>query len=195
MSAVPAAPTSHFRWFIPILITVVLLMGGGGLLARALYRQAPGLPAPVLATPGATKRPLDEQPGSHTVELTPDAAAHPQQKDVRVLLQSYFDAINEKNYDGWKNSVTRDLGATKTHAEWLHDFRTTEDGSILVYRIDEQPDQSLRVFLGFTSTQDPSAAPQALQVSCLRWNLVLPLTSEGGHWKVSGPNTPEYAEC
>jgi hypothetical protein len=174
-------------------------MVGGGLLARELYRQPDPEPDAVLAQPSSTARPLEQQPGPSVVELTPDAAAHPQHENVRQLLQTYFDAINDRDYEKWKLTVTKTRIQAKPLSDWLKDYRTTRDGSILVYRIDALSDRDLRVLIGFTSTQDPQDAPAELpRASCVHWRLTLPVTLEQGRWKVdtaAGYTTPEITAC
>jgi hypothetical protein len=144
-----------------------------------------------------TLRP-DQQPGPPTVELTPDAAAHPEDERIRQLLQTYFDAINGRDYELWKTTVTRERLAGKSQSQWLADYRTTRDGSMVVYRIETAPERHLRVLVGFTSTQDAGAAPPELAEPCLRWKLSLPVVMEGGSWKVDtvlAGTTPELDKC
>jgi hypothetical protein len=198
VSAVPAPPSPQ-RWLLPVLIVVVSMMVGGGLLARELYRQPDPQPDAVLALPSTTTRPLEQQPGPSVVELTPDAAAHPQYENVRQLLQTYFDAINNRDYEKWKLTVTRIRIQAKPLADWLKDYHTTRDGSILVYRIDALSDRALRVLIGFTSTQNPQDAPPELpDASCVHWRLTLPVTQEQGRWRldtVASYTTPEIISC
>src|SRR5262249_13757625 len=109
----------------------------------------------------------------------------PQHEAVRALMQAYFDSINSADYDGWRETVTRLRGQSKTRADWLNSYRTVKDGSILIYRIDAVSERELRAFVGFTSTQDPALAPQDLpDAACVRWNLELPLALEAGNWRV-----------
>lgn len=193
----PASSTPHHRLLIAVLIVVVALMVGGGLAARELYRQ-PEQTLAAVTLPSSTALPLAEQPGPATVELTLDAAAHPQHEDVRVLIQQYFDSINSRNYEAWKGTVTRARVQSKPPAKWKSEYQSTKDGSILVYRIDSLPKGDLRLLVAFTSTQDPSAAPPELPAPCLHWNLVLPVTLEGGHLRVdavTGAATPEMSPC
>lgn len=177
---------------------VVLLMAGGGLVARQFYRRPAASPAPVLALPSSTARPLSEQPGPDTVELTPGAAAHPEHEAVRTVLQNYFDAINAGDYDAWTRTVAKARVQAKTPSQWRAEYSTTKDGSILVYRIDSMPNGDLRVFLAFTSTQDVSHAPAELPQPCVRWNLVFPLTRESGQLRIdaiSGAPGLEVSRC
>jgi hypothetical protein len=198
MSAAPATSTPQRRWLIVVLIVVGSLMVVGGLTVRELYRLPERSPATVIALPNSTVRPLGDQPGPDTLELTPDAATHPQHEAVRALLQDYFDAINGRDYDRWRNTVARARAEETTRAKWLAEYRTTKDGSILVYRIDAQPQEGLRVFLAFTSTQDPSSAPPELPEACVHWNLVFPLAFENGQFRVDavvGFTATELSRC
>ncbi|WP_186382799.1 hypothetical protein, partial [Amycolatopsis rhizosphaerae] len=139
-----------------------------------------------------TVRPPGQQPGPGTVELTRDAALHPYHDEVRRLLQTYFDAINGRDYDRWKQTVTSDRVRNKPRTTWLKDFESSKDGSILVYRIDLASEHDLRVLIGFTSTQQPQQAPLELPgATCVQWKLVLPVTQEDGDWKVD--MLPGYA--
>ena len=192
-------PIPPHRWLIPVLVVVVSLIVGGGLLAREVYRTPDARTDTMLALPSSTPRPLAQQPGSGTVELTPDAALHPEHEAVRQLLQTYFDAINSLDYEQWKTAVTRTRIQAKPRADWLKDYASTKDGSILVYRIDAVTDQDLRALVGFTRVQDPAKAPDDLPgASCVLWRLVLPLTQEAGHWlvdSVASYTTPEATRC
>ncbi|KAA9165886.1 hypothetical protein FPZ12_004950 [Amycolatopsis acidicola] len=183
----------------PVLVVVLCLMVGGGLLAREVYREPDSPPLSTLALPSTSARPLAQQPGPATVEETPDAAMHPQHEVVRQLLQNYFDSINARDYDLWKATVTKDRIQSKPKADWLKDYDSTKDGSILVYRIDAVSSQNLLVLVGFTSTQAPEDAPTDLpNAQCVQWKLALPVTQESGHWKVDMVPTyvtPEATAC
>lgn len=176
---------SILRWLLPLVLAVTVVAVVGGLVARDVYRERPSAPAPI-AVPTSSALPLEEQPGSGLVQLTPDAAKHPENETVRSLLQAYFDGINLRNFDRWKTSVTFDRAQAKNEQEWLADYATTKDGSILVYRIETAPDGQLRVLFTFTSTQDVVNAPTDLPEPCIHWRMALPLELENGQWKI-GP--------
>ncbi|NIH87800.1 hypothetical protein FHX45_004693 [Amycolatopsis granulosa] len=197
MTAVPAPPPAPPRWLVPVVIVVVSIMVGGGLLARELYRLPETVPDAILAE-STTARPLAQQPGPDTVELTPDAAAHPRSAAVRTVLQTYYDSINHRDYDLWKTVVTRERIQARPRSTWLNDYGSSRDGSILVYRINPVSDAELRVLVGFTSTQNAEDAPPELPEPCVHWRLVLPLALESGTWKVdavTGSTTPELSRC
>lgn len=198
MSALPASSTPRLRGLLPVLVVVISLMVGGGLVARAFYQRPQGASTAMAPPPGTAAVPPGEEPGPATVRLTPDAAAHPQHEAVRALAQTYFDAINRGDYDAWRTIVTRTKILAQPRPEWQANYRSTRDGSIIVYRIDPLPNNGLGVLIGFTSVQDPSAAPPELQAGCLRWRLVFPLTLESGRWKLDSglpASTLEVSQC
>ncbi|WP_236809105.1 hypothetical protein [Amycolatopsis albispora] len=199
MPASPLAP-ARGRWLLPALIVVVSLTVGGGLLAREIYRkpEVTAADSGVIAVPTSTSLAPEQQPGPPTVEMTPDAAAHPHAEGVRALLQNYFDAINARNYELWKTTVTKERAQAKSKVEWEADYNTTRDGSILVYRIEAAGDGRAQALLGFTSTQDPKDGPVDLQEPCIRWHLALPMVLESGVWKldtVPTGTTPMHERC
>ncbi|WP_246076323.1 hypothetical protein [Amycolatopsis cihanbeyliensis] len=191
-------PRARPRWLVPVLIVVVSLTVGGGLLARELYKLPDRNEDTEGVLPTTTSLPPEQQPGPSQVELTPGAAAHPENESVRQVLQTYVDAINQGNYAAWTTTVTRDRVQERTESQWRFQYRSTEDGSVLVHRVETVPDGSLRVLVGLTSTQDPVDAPADLPEPCIRWHLTLPMTVEGGSWKIDSVpagSTPEYGKC
>ncbi|WP_245865893.1 hypothetical protein [Prauserella marina] len=193
------SPRSHWRWLVPVLIVVVSLTVGGGLLAREFY-QAPSVVE--TSEPGAGPSPTSlapaEQPGSGEVELAADAAAHPRAGAVKALLQAHFDAINARDYDAWASTVVAERMQAQPRQEWLTNYRSTRDGSIVVYRIELAPEQRLSVLVGFTSTQELADAPADLPEECVRWQLTFPMVMEGSRWKIDtapSGSLPEKSAC
>lgn len=173
-------------------------MAGGGLVAREFYRPSESGSTSASALPATGALSPDQEPGPPTVWLTPEATAHPQHEVVRALMQTYFDAIDKGDYDSWRTTVTRAKMLAQPRPEWESNYRTTRDGSILVYRLDPLPNAGIAVLIGFTSVQDPSAAPPDVPAGCLRWRLVFPLTLESGHWKLdlgTSPDTLDVSRC
>lgn len=184
-------------WLVPVLLITVIATALGALVARSLYAdQPPALPTAV--EPSASSVPPSEQPGSREVKGTADATTHPLYSTMQPLLQRYFDAINAKDYDAWTQTVTTDRIRTMPEDKWNADYKTTKDGSIVIYRIEMSGDETARVLLTFTSTQDLANAPIELPVECVNWNSVLAFAKEDGEWKLaagSASATPKHEPC
>ena len=77
--------------------------------------------------------------------------------------------------------------------------RTTQDGSIVIYRIESGADDTARVLLQFTSTQDPKDAPPELPEPCIHWNVVWAFAdTSAASWKLAAglaSASPQHEEC
>ncbi|EHR49694.1 hypothetical protein SacmaDRAFT_1416 [Saccharomonospora marina XMU15] len=181
-----------------MLVVVSSLTVGGGLLARELYQPPRRDDGPSASVRTTTPLPPARQPGSAKVGFTGDAAAHPEAEPVRRLLQEHFDSINARDYERWTRTVVAERTQAQPRSEWLANYRSTRDGSILVYRIEAVPNGGLTVLIGFTSTQDVADAPPELPETCIRWRLALPLARQQGGWRIDtlpAGSTPEYTSC
>lgn len=184
------------RWLLPVVLVVMIATAVGALAARQLY-ATPTDSSPAAVLPSEHRLAPDEQPGDRTVAGTIEATAHPLYDTVRQVLQTFFDAINDKRYDQWRTAVSRNLGNI-TEGQWRADYRSTKDGSIVVRRIETGPANTARVLLSFTSVQDPENSPGELGAPCIHWRLVLPFTVENGTWKVDTGLTnaaPQHEAC
>jgi hypothetical protein len=181
---------------------VAVLAAAAGLVGREIYKRPPeqvGSPPPIaVAGPSSTTTPPGEQPGSQVVMATQDAASYPQYQAILQMLQDHFDAINGKRYPQWRGTVTKVKGDQMPEAVWRRDYRTTVDGSILLYRIEAAPDKKLRILLGFTSVQDIADAPADLRKPCIVWRVTLPLAKEDNKWRIDAGlegSSPQHQEC
>jgi hypothetical protein len=183
-------------WLLPVLLITVIATALGGLLTRDLYADPPSATVPPVVEPST---PPTEQPGPSAVQGTTDAVGHPLYGTVQRLLQTYFDGINSKDYDRWASAVTLERQKLLRPEKWHADFQSTQDGSIVVYRIETETDDTARVLLTFTSTQDPASGPLELPVGCIHWNVVWAFAlDEDDQWKLSaGPasRSPQHEEC
>lgn len=189
-------PVVRPGWLIPVVIVVVAAAVAGGIAARGLYREDAVSAAAPIALPGAGTG--GAPPGSSTVRLTPDAASHPEQASVRHVLQEYFDAINDGDYQHWARTVTEERVASKPESVWRQEYASTTDGSAVVYRISSAGTGRLRILLAFTSVQDPDDAPQDFARRCIRWKVVFGLTVQDGRWRLDAGQTaasPEKDPC
>ncbi|HWD07030.1 MAG TPA: hypothetical protein VG674_31770 [Amycolatopsis sp.] len=197
MTARPPAPARQ-RWLVPVLVVVLSVTVGGGLLARELYHPPVTTPDDAVATTAPTSVSPGEEPGPTQVEVTDDASRHPQDAAVRQTLQMYFDGVNHHDYDQWVQAVTTDRAKAYPEDKWRKGFRSTKDGSILLYRIEPGAKNSLRVLVGFTSTQSLDEAPDGFKYPCIRWRLVLPMVYERGSYRidtVQSETQPEHERC
>jgi hypothetical protein len=181
-------------------LAAVLLAAAGGFAGRELYRSRPGQPTDtsIVVTTSSPSSPIGAQPGPREVQQTQDAAGHPQFAVIRQLLQDHFNAINDKSYDRWRATVTRKRAETMPKDTWTEAYRSTKDGSILIYRIDTSPGNRLRALIGMTSTQKVEDAPPELPKACIRWYIVLPLVKEDNRWKIDTGTesaSPRHDEC
>lgn len=191
------SPKPRQPWLLPVLLLAVIATAVGGLLARQVYEEPPAtVPSAVQPPPSAGTE--VEQPGSTTVEGTQEAVGHPLYEEIRSVLQTNFDAINAKDYDLWRQVVTPERVETMNREMWLMDFATSQDGTIVIYRIELLGEAEAVVLLKFTSTQAPEKAPSELPVGCILWNVVYPMVKEDGEWKLGTGKTssaPRLEEC
>jgi hypothetical protein len=193
---------SRQRWLIPVVVVVLSVTAGGGLLAREFYqRQLSAEPRgteSIVAPSSTTPLAPDQEPGSDTVLVSSDVAIHPQGGAVRTVLQNYFSSINTRNYKLWTSTVSAKRAGQKPEKVWQQDLQSTKDGSVLVYRIERGAGVSLRVLLGFTSTQNVGDAPEDFPEKCIHWRLVWPLIEQNGSLRidtVESPSDPEREKC
>ncbi len=181
-----------------MVLVAVAVTAAAALLAREFYANADTLATPPAILPSESALPLAEQPGPRDVRATKDATEHPLYETVRQLLQTYFDAINGKNYARWQTTVTDARINDMPESSWSAAYRSTQDGSIVVYRIETGPSEQGRVMLTFVSKQDVVDAPLELPEACIRWNVIFALAVEDDIWKIDAGATgasPQHEKC
>ena len=183
----PSGPRhSWLKWGVPIAVLVLLAAGAGGVAAQRFY---PGDPVPI-SLPGI---PAEENSEFATIELTPDAQAHPDHEDVSWTLRMHFNAINTRRYETWKATVVAAKQQQLPEDKWLEEYSTTRDAAIKVHRIEPGPKDSLRILMTFVSTQNPDDAPAGLKASCLRWRVVYPMVVDSGAFRLDTSSLPGSA--
>jgi hypothetical protein len=184
-------------WLLPVLLVTVIATALGALVARSIYAGQESLPPPAIE-PSPSSVPPSEQPGTAQVKGTTDATTHPLYRTLQPLLQRYFDSINAKDYPSWVGTVTSERRRTQPEEQWQKDYRTTTDGSIVIYRIEASGDGAARVLLQFTSVQDIADAPEELKVRCIHWNVVWAFAKERDEWRLAAGSTsasPQHEAC
>ncbi|MGB8996669.1 MAG: hypothetical protein WCC65_15360 [Pseudonocardiaceae bacterium] len=180
------------------LLMVVLVVFAGAIGAGVLLRNlAPvagvGRLDPIGAASGgsigSTTPPQRPAPGPATVVLAEDAAVHPDADRIRKLVQKYFDAINAGDYQLWRSAVIPQWARDTGESAWRSQYRSTLDGSIMVYRLEPRVGGGLVALTSFTSLQNPADAPPELPVRCLHWWVSYPLIGDGDQLRM-GPTAP-----
>jgi hypothetical protein len=179
-------------------VAVVVLVAAaaiGVVLRDVRQASAAGGTDPATSTTAAVA--ASQQPGAKTVVFVADAAAHPDAARVRALLQNYFDAINQGNYQLWSSTVLAQRTRDTNKNDFLTQYRSTVDTSIVVHRLEAWPGGGLLALISFTSVQDPAYAPPDLRVRCLRWRVSYPLVTEAGQLRIgmASPNTSLREPC
>lgn len=195
------APGVSARLLLPAVLVIAATTAGVGVLAREAYQRPAVSQGGQVAAPGSgpsSSVPRSAQPGSGAVQLSVDAAQHPDGQRVREVLQQLFDAINAHDYEQWAKTVTAHRVGQTPKSRWQSDYESSRDGSILVHRIESVSQTRLRVLMTFTSTQDVVKAPAELQADCIHWRVVYPLQAERGTLRVdlgTEGSTSQFTAC
>lgn len=146
----------------------VLLVAGGVAAVSVAGDRVVGSP------PSGSPRALPPTgAGESLVELSADAATHPAGAAVRVQLQRYFDAINQRDYRSWQDTVVPARSESLPEPAWQQAYRSTRDGTVRVDRIDGSSDGALLVRVRFVSTQDLADAPPDVAAERICWRSTL----------------------
>lgn len=164
-----------------IVLAVLVVVGGAAALASRGGSGPPEVP--------------DDGAGSSEVELSADAAEHPDAEAVRAQLQQHYDAINGREYERWRATVVPARAEALAEADWQKAYATTDDGSIRVDRIDPDPEGGLLVWVRFISTQSTDNAPSDLPVERICWRSTLPMRGTPPLIDVTGGGSSAREAC
>jgi hypothetical protein len=198
---VPSDPNRPNRWWIaPVLGVVVVVTAAAAVVVHGRYQRPTDNTVPVVVATGSSSVPGSAEPGPPTVSVTPDVLKYAQHAKVQQVFQTYFNAINTKQYDRWRSVVTSALADEQSESAFVSGYKSTRDGSILLYRVDTAPNNGLRVLVTFHSTQDPADAPTGFAHQCIAWQMVKPLTwdQDDNTWKIDAgilDGSPLRAVC
>jgi hypothetical protein len=182
---------STLTWLIPITLLIAVCAMVGGLIARQVY--ATSKPVDTKQPPAVTSAPVTSSEGSgedptKTVRFTDFARNDPNFPLVQQAIQSYFNAVNKRDFAKWRQVMTPIVGAQQTQADWTKGYSTTVDKDMQIYRIEDN-DDGADVFGSFTSTQDVADAPKDLKEPCIRWNMIWPMVkSPGNVFRIGSPS-------
>jgi hypothetical protein len=177
------------RWAVPATAAVLaaLLVAGG---AAAVASRSGGF------APRAAARPVPtEGAGPSVVELSADAARHPDGEAVRAQLQRHYDAINVRDYASWRDTVVPARADALPEPAWRKAYATTRDGTIRIHRIDRTVDGALLVRVRFVSTQATEDAPDEVPAERICWRSTLPMTGAPPRIDMTGGGSSQAEAC
>jgi hypothetical protein len=122
------------------------------------------------------------------VSVSPAVAHRPDAQQVTGFLDSYFAAVNHREYLEYSSLFERWHHLTR--AEFDRGYSTTHDSSALLVGLSSSKD-TLTATVTFTSRQDPSASPN--HATCTNWRIVLYLRRVGDVYLIGPPPAGYHA--
>jgi hypothetical protein len=174
-----------------VTLVVVLVVALGALIGIAGLRLAQLRSVPLA---GAREAPLSGA-GAPQLEVSADAFADPDSAQVADVLQRYFAAISAHDYAAWSATVTPGRAAQLGQTDWTKGYRSTQEGTIRLSRIDQTGPGSLLALVSFVSTQSPADAPPPTHLAQLCWREAVPLTGSPPRVDVSKPGDVLRGPC
>lgn len=165
----------------------VVLLATGATAAWTYGRQRA---EPLASVAAYQSGPTDDR----SVRLSTEASVHPRSAEVQALLQDYFDAINNRDYESWVGAVATAQSAPQSEDQWQQDYASTVDSNLTVMIIRNEP---LRARMMFTSEQSVELAPSSLPATCINWDMTYLLSEQDGRLVLSGidPSTQSMTAC
>lgn len=141
--------------------------------------------------------PSDTPPSTPSGAVTPGpaVAGNPLTPGVTDFLNSYFDAINNHDYNAYDALLGTGMTALSS-TDFDNGYGTTTDSSETLTGISKGPGGEVIASVSFTSNQDPSQSPD--QSACDQWKVRLYLMpNSGGYLEVKPPSgyKAQYTAC
>jgi hypothetical protein len=201
-------PRRRPPWVLIALLIVVVLGGGGTAAAFVLsghhaakpsaaatptqqptHSSAPATPS---ATPSATST-----PGKGRVKVASSLAGNPQAPQIVALLDSYFAAINARNYQGYYALLNPQVQQQTSQSQFSKGFASTKDSRETLTGISAGPGGATVAAVTFTSHQSPANSVNGHE-SCTTWHISLYLQRSGNSYLIGKPPSSyraSYAAC
>jgi hypothetical protein len=155
------------------------------------------------ATPSAAQTspaPSSSQPipaaSTGPVQTAPTVAGNPQAAPIVSLLDSYFTAINGRDYQSYLSLLTAPERQGLTAARFASGFASTTDTGEMLTGI-SPADGATVATVTFTSHQNPADSVNGHQ-TCTRWRISLFLRPDGTGYLIGKPPSgykATYAAC
>jgi hypothetical protein len=166
--------------------------GGGSPVADG--SPAPGSPDPggTNASSQASDAPTQGQATAQAgpVGIAPAMAGNTQAAPVAAVLDEYFDAINNHDYQAYI-ALRSPQAASIPQSQFYAGYGSTTDTDETLQDISTAPNGDLIADVTFTSNQ--SAAESATKSTCTDWNISLYLVPEGGGYLIDDPPSGYHA--
>jgi hypothetical protein len=218
--AAPPAPGRERRWWVPVLIGVVVLLAIGAITTVVLVsrdgEEPTGSPptasaqASVPATPTAnpssppTAGPSSQSPttpGSVGVVAIDPAVTDPRTVDVATMFDSHFSAVNAKDYAralaAYDPAGVINPNDPGQAADFQRAISTTTDDQILLRSIGPDPTGRgvLAARVTFRSNQQAGYGPRERpNETCTAWDVTYTITRPGGAYKILA-GSATHAPC
>ncbi|HEY6495272.1 MAG TPA: hypothetical protein VIZ43_18505 [Trebonia sp.] len=159
--------------------------------SASLAQSASAAPS---ATPSASVTPGPTQTG--TVQVASDAVGDQGEPQVEAFLNSYFNAINTRNYGEYDSLLDAQERQANSRSSFDSGYATTKDSNEVLTGIANTGGGDLTVSVSFTSHQSP--ADSIDDSACDDWQLSLFLARQGnGYVMTAAPAGYHalYADC
>jgi hypothetical protein len=130
-----------------------------------------------------------------TVAVAPAVASNPAVAEVETLLNSYFQAINTRNYAEFSSLLDAALQANESASSFDSGYATTTDSAETLTAISSSGGD-VAATVTFTSHQNPADSVDGS--SCNDWTVTLYLAPDGGGYVITAPPSgyeASYTDC
>jgi hypothetical protein len=209
----PPEPAQRHRWWVPVLVVLVLLLAGGAIATVLLVERdkgeetagpGPG-PTGAASTADATPGPAASASPSASPRLvtTDPSVADARATGVADLFEDYFTAINNRDYDQALAAYDPAGVINPNDARQVADFKqaisTTTDNQIVLRSVGPptatRPGGVLDARVTFRSNQQPGYGPKERpNEPCTAWDVTYTLSQPAGDYKILIGNAA-HAPC
>jgi hypothetical protein len=130
-----------------------------------------------------------------TVAVAPAVASNPAVPGVEALLNSYFQAINTRNYAEYNSLLDASMQANESASSFDSGYATTTDSAETLAAISSSGGE-VAATVTFTSHQN--AVDSVDGSSCNDWTVTLYLSPDGGGYVITAPPSgykASYTDC
>ena len=131
-------------------------------------------------------------PGQGQVGVAASLAGNHQTPQVVALLDSYFGAINTRNYQGYYALLNPEQQRQTSPSQFSNGFASTKDSGETLTGLSAGPGGTTVATVAFTSHQKPANSVNGHE-SCTRWQISLYLQRSGNSYLIGKPPSGYHA--